>query len=254
MDIISWNVNGIRAVLNKGFLDFLHTEKPDILCLQEVKALREQVTFPDLGPYQIYWHAAEKKGYSGTAVLSKAPILENRLGLGHGSPIADTEGRVLTVRNEDFALVNVYVPNAQPELTRLTFKSATWWPAFLQYIKELRKQGPVIVCGDLNVAHSALDLARPKENEGSAGFTREERGGMDQLLALGMVDVFREQHRDQSQHYTWWSYRAGARQRNVGWRIDYVLVDERLLARVKNADILPHVMGSDHCPVRLRLL
>ncbi len=252
MDIVSWNVNGIRAVLSKGFLDFLHGEKPDILCLQEVKAHREQVSFPDLGPYQVHWHAAEKKGYSGTAILSKVPVLELTLGLGRH--FADSEGRVLTIRTETFRLVNVYVPNAQPELTRLTFKADTWWPALLLYLRELRKKGPVVVCGDLNVAHKPLDLARPKENEGSAGFTAEERGGMDELLALGFVDIFREQHLDQGQHYSWWSYRAGARERNVGWRIDYVLVDERLVSRVRKSDILPQVMGSDHCPVRIQLL
>ncbi len=251
MRLISWNVNGLRAVLKKGFLDFIHDFQPDILCLQEVKAQQEQVVWDIPTGYQIFWHAAEKKGYSGTVILCKSPSLDYQSGIGRF--YQDREGRVQTLELKDFYLLNLYVPNAQPTLNRLSFKAEEWVPALIQHIKALRKKKPVILCGDLNVAHQEIDLARPQANVGSPGFTDEERQGFRDLLATGLVDIFREMHPDEREHYTWWSFRTAARERNVGWRIDYFLLDEALVAKVKSAKILPDVFGSDHCPVMLEL-
>lgn len=251
MKLISWNVNGLRAVLKKGFLDFLEAESPDLVLLQEVKANREQVEHDfEAAGWEVYWNAAQKKGYSGVATLSRAPAISSRLGI--GEPEHDLEGRVLTTEHPDFFLVNVYTPNAQDDLRRLPYRM-TWDEAFLAYLKELEKRKPVVFAGDLNVAHREIDLARPKQNRKSAGFTDEERAGFDRLLQAGFVDSFRHFHPDEPGHYTWWSFRGGARERNVGWRIDYFCVSQAFLPRVKSAGILPQVMGSDHCPVSLEL-
>jgi exodeoxyribonuclease III len=251
MKLISWNVNGIRAVLGKGFLDFLESEVPDIVLLQEVKAERAQVEhdFESAG-WEVQWNPAVKKGYSGVAILSRHPALSVALGIGIEDH--DQEGRVLTAEFSDYYVVNVYTPNAQDGLRRLDYRMA-WDAAFLTYVKNLELRKPVIFAGDLNVAHQEIDLARPKENRKSAGFSDEERAGFDRIVAAGFVDTFRHLHPDEPNHYSWWSFRGGARERNVGWRIDYWCVSESLLPRVKHAAILPDVMGSDHCPVVLEL-
>ncbi len=250
MKLISWNVNGIRAILQKGFLDFVAQAKPEILYLQETKAHPEQVEkILDDYPFQ-YWRSAHKKGYSGTAVFSKLePIkIHNPDFL----PEAENEGRVLTLEFQDFFLVNVYTPNSKDDLSRLGFRTAVWDKAFLDYLKVLEKAKPVAVCGDFNVAHKEIDLARPKENQKSAGFTPEERAAFNAYIEAGFVDSFRVFNQEPAQ-YTWWSYRAGARERNVGWRIDYFLVSADLRDKIKSAVIYPHIMGSDHCPVGLEL-
>lgn len=251
MKLISWNVNGVRAALGKGFEDFLKVTRPDVMCLQEVKAHREQVEWAAPKAYEVFWHSAEKKGYSGTACLARSPVQSYEAGF--GKDYLDGEGRVQTLEFADFFLINVYAPNAQPELTRLKFKAEEWWPALVKKIRRLRIKKPVILCGDLNVAHMPIDLARPKPNEGAAGYTAEERAIMDGLLGSGLVDIFRRHHPDEPGHYTWWSFRGGARERNVGWRIDYFLVDERLCHRIKKAKIFPDILGSDHCPISIEL-
>lgn len=248
MNLISWNVNGIRAILKKGFLDFVDKTKPDILCLQETKAEPSQVDL-DLPGYHAYWNAAEKKGYSGTAVFTR--IEPERVTNGIGAAEHDREGRVITLEFEPFLVVNVYTPNSQRELTRLEYRQQ-WDKAFLAYLRRLERQKPVIFCGDLNVAHTELDLANPKGNEGEHGFTPEERAGFDALVQAGFVDTFR-MFTQGNGHYTWWAPFANARARNIGWRIDYFLVSGALAPRVKAAKILPKVMGSDHCPVVLQL-
>lgn len=247
MKLISWNVNGIRAVLKKGFLDFLEEQRPDLLLLQEVKANQDQVEhdFAAAG-WEICWNGAQKKGYSGVATLSRTPALSVRHGM--GMPGHDDEGRVLTTEFGDFFVVNVYTPNAQDDLRRLPYRME-WDAAFLAFVKELEKTKPVIFAGDLNVAHREIDLARPKQNRKSAGFSDEERAGFDNIVAAGFIDSFRHFHPDEPDHYTWWSYRGGAREKNVGWRIDYFCVSAALLPRVKATGILPGVHGSDHCPV-----
>jgi len=251
MKLISWNVNGIRAALNKGMADFLSTEDPDILCLQETKAREEQVELPlEFGAYKSYWNSAEKPGYSGTAVFTKeAPIK-----ISHGLGIAehDKEGRVITLEYPEFHLVNVYTVNAQDGLRRLDYR-LQWDAAFRLHLNELAKTKPVIFCGDLNVAHNEIDLARPKSNRKSAGFSDEERASFTELLGSGFVDTFRHFYPEKTEAYSWWSYRGGARQRNVGWRIDYFGVSPAFIDRVQDARILPHVMGSDHCPVAIQL-
>lgn len=249
MKLISWNVNGIRAALGKGFLDFLHNEAPDILCLQETKAHPEQVdqhvVNHDL--YKTYWSSAEKKGYSGTAIFTKTEPLNVTYGIGIKEH--DNEGRVITCKFEKYFLVNVYVPNSGVDgLARLGYRQE-WDKDFLKYLKKLEETKPVILCGDLNVAHQEIDLARPKENTKSAGFTPEERTGMDNFINSGFIDTFRHFYPTETAKYSWWSYRAGARERNVGWRIDYFLVSENLKDKLKEAFILPDVHGSDHCPV-----
>lgn len=251
MKLISWNVNGIRAALNKGLADFLAIEDPDILCLQETKAREEQVELPlEFGAYKAYWNSAEKAGYSGTAIFTKqAPIC---VSYGFGIGKHDKEGRVISMEFEDFHLVNVYTVNAQDGLRRLDYR-LEWDAAFRKYVNALALTKPVIFCGDLNVAHHEIDLARPKENHKSAGFSDEERASFGVLLSSGFIDTYRHLYPEQTGAYSWWSYRAGARERNVGWRIDYFAVSPALIERVKEASILPHVHGSDHCPVSLVL-
>ena len=245
--LISWNVNGIRAVLKKGFHEFLELHQPDLVMLQEVKATPDQVdgAFDEAG-WDIHWNPAVKKGYSGVATLSKLPVLSSRFGIGW--PEHDQEGRVVTTEHAEFYVVNVYTPNSQDELRRLPYR-IEWNNAFLAYVKELEKTKPVIFAGDLNVAHREIDLARPKQNRKCAGFSDEERTGFDDIVAAGFVDTFRHLHPDEPDHYTWWSYRGGAREKNIGWRIDYFCVSAPLISRVKSAGILPEVIGSDHCPV-----
>jgi len=260
LSLYSWNVNGIRAGIRKGtFQQFLDTYSPDILCLQETKAEKDQVEI-HLSEYEEFWNSAEKKGYSGTAIFSKVKPLnvfngflpqvkKNVTLIDDQGRDSTSEGRVITAEFKTFFVVSVYTPNAKDDLTRLDFRYTRWDPAFLSHCKELEKKKPVIFCGDLNVAHRDIDLARPKENQGKKGFTDEEREGFDTILNAGFVDTYREQYPDKIDAYTWWSPWAKARERNVGWRIDYVCVSKKLKNNVKDAFILPEVMGSDHCPV-----
>ena len=248
-EIISWNVNGLRAVLKKGFEDFFKAHCPDILCLQEVKAQEKDVDFAPDG-YGIYWNSAVKKGYSGVAVYSRHE--PHNVTCGIGIEKHDQEGRVLTLEFEKFFLVNVYTPNSQNELKRLDYRSQEWDRDFLAYVKQLEKSKPVIFCGDLNVAHKEIDLANPKSNQRNAGFTIEERRGFDHILEAGFVDTFRK-FNDKPEQYTWWSYRTRARERNVGWRIDYFCASEELMKDILNSEILADVHGSDHCPIRLQI-
>jgi len=254
MKLISWNVNGIRAVTQKNFFADIESLAPDILCLQETKAQDHQVE-ESLAPlkdkYHIYSNSAERKGYSGTAILTRtAPI---SFSYDIGKPEHDQEGRVICAEYDSFYLVNVYVPNSGSELKRLNYRQE-WDLDFYNYLKNLEKTKPVIVCGDLNVAHKSIDLARPKENYNkAAGFMQEEIDGMDRYVGGGFADTFRHLYPDRTDKYSWWSFRAGARGKNIGWRIDYFLVSPALLPRVKNADILDNIMGSDHCPVTLEL-
>jgi exodeoxyribonuclease-3 len=247
--IVSWNVNGIRAILRKNFLEFLEEEKPDVLCLQETRAEPHEVE--QLWPvsYTTYWNGAQKKGYSGTAIFTRERPLNVHKGI--GSEQFDIEGRALTAEYRDFYVVNVYVPNSQRELTRLPFRQE-WDRRFLKYLTGLQRKKPVIFCGDLNVAHTEIDLANPKQNDGAHGFTREERAGFGQLLEAGFCDTFREFEKGGG-FYTWWSQMRGTRERNVGWRIDYVLISSALRPRLKSAFIRASVMGSDHCPVGIEL-
>ncbi len=247
--LISWNVNGLRAVIKKGFLEFFEQEKPDILCLQEVKATQDQVELSFKG-YEVFWNAAEKKGYSGTAIYTRFKPLHVSYGL--GLPYHDKEGRVITLEFDRVYVVNVYTPNAQNDLGRLPYRSEQWDRDFLSYVKSLEMNKPVIFCGDLNVAHKEIDLANPKTNTGSAGFTPEERQGFDNIVAAGFIDSFRHFNQE-PKHYSWWSYRTAARERNVGWRIDYFCVSRVLVDSLEAASILPHVHGSDHCPVVLEV-
>lgn len=249
MKLISWNVNGLRACMNKGFKDFMDSVDADIFCVQETKMQREQATFVFDG-YEEYWNSAEKKGYSGTAVFSKTKPLSVSYGLGIEEH--DKEGRVITAEFQDFYLVNVYTPNAQRGLERLDYRMV-WEDVFRRYVKELDEKKPVIICGDLNVAHNEIDLKNFKKNVGNAGFTYEERGKMTELLASGFVDSFRYLYPDKTGAYSWWSYMFKAREKNAGWRIDYFIVSEKLADRIEDAVIYPEVMGSDHCPVGLLL-
>lgn len=249
MKLISWNVNGLRACMNKGFKDFMGSVDADIFCVQETKMQREQATFVFDG-YEEYWSSAEKKGYSGTAVFSKTKPLSVSYGLGIEEH--DKEGRVITAEFQDFYLVNVYTPNAQRGLERLDYRMV-WEDVFRRYVKELDEKKPVIICGDLNVAHNEIDLKNFKTNVGNAGFTYEERGKMTELLASGFVDSFRYLYPDKTGAYSWWSYMFKAREKNAGWRIDYFIVSEKLADRIEDAVIYPEVMGSDHCPVGLLL-
>lgn len=252
MRLISWNVNGIRAVMKKDFMASLKQMNPDVLCLQETKAQDDQ-TFEALSEvegYHIYTNSAVKKGYSGTAILTR----NEPLGIQFDMDIAehDTEGRVIAAEYADYYLITVYTPNSGSELKRLPYRQ-TWDAAFIAYLQELEKHKPLIVCGDLNVAHKPIDLARPKENYNkAAGYMQEEIDGMDNYISAGFIDTFRHARGDEAK-YSWWSYRAGARARNVGWRIDYFLTSPALKARIKDADILNDIMGSDHCPVTLDL-
>ncbi|HYG33603.1 MAG TPA: exodeoxyribonuclease III [Clostridia bacterium] len=249
MKLISWNVNGLRAVLRKNFLDYLAEEEPDVLCLQETKASPEDVE--QLWPvtYTTYWNVAQKKGYSGTAIFTKTRPLQVRQGIDVAEH--DCEGRVLTAEYADFYLVNVYVPNSKRELTRLPYRQE-WDRAFLHYLKKLDRKKPVVMCGDLNVAHTELDLANPKSNTNTHGFTPEERAGFSAFIKAGFIDTFREFEKGGG-HYTWWSPLVGARDRNIGWRIDYFLISAALRPRLKRAFIRCDVLGSDHCPVGIEL-
>ena len=248
MKLISWNVNGLRACVGKGFFDFLAAEQPDMICLQETKLQPEQA--PVVEDYFDYWYSAEKKGYSSTAIFSKTEPLSVSFGLGIEEH--DHEGRVITAEYEDFYLVTVYTPNSQDELRRLDYRM-TWDDAFRAYVCALDEKKPVIICGDMNVAKEEIDLKNPKTNRRNAGFTDEEREKMRVLQAAGFVDTFRHFYPDLEGAYSWWSYRFKAREKNAGWRIDYFLVSERFLPRVKRAAILSDVFGSDHCPVLIEV-
>lgn len=248
MKLISWNVNGIRAVLKKNFAAFIETAAPEVLCVQETKAAPEQVSFA-LPGYQQFWNTAEKKGYAGTAIFTKIAPLSVRRGMGVAEH--DREGRVLTAEFADFFLVNVYTPNAKRDLSRLEYR-VQWDADFLKFLQRLERKKPVVFCGDLNVAHTEIDLANPKANVGNHGFTPEERAGFDNFVKHGFLDSFREFHREGG-HYTWWSQIGNARSRNVGWRIDYFCISAVLRPRLQKAFILPEVTGSDHCPVGIVL-
>ena len=261
MKIFSWNVNGLRAVVKKGeFQRFVEGFSPDILCLQETKAEKGQAEI-DLPEYDEYWSSSQKKGYSGTAIFTKLAPENVELGIPDsicaGYELCDSygdtskEGRVTTLEFEHFFVTSVYTPNAKDDLTRIPMRLA-WDPAFLEYMRSLETKKPVIFCGDLNVAHTPDDLARPKENEGRKGFTKEERAGIDAILKAGFVDTFRLFTKGAG-HYTWWSHFGAARERNVGWRIDYIMVSESLVPLIKKANIHPQVYGSDHCPVSIEL-
>jgi len=253
MKIISWNVNGIRAIAKKDFFKDFDSLSADIYCLQETKAQDDQVaeTLVPINNYNVYSNSAEKKGYSGTAVLSRVKPLNVSRDIGIAEH--DSEGRVLCLEYETFFLVNVYVPNSGSELRRLDYRQE-WDKAFFSYLKSLEEKKPVVVCGDLNVAHKAIDLARPKPNYNkSAGYMQEEIDGMDRYTQGGFVDTFRHFFPDKTDTYSWWSYRGGARAKNVGWRIDYFLVSESFLPTIGEAFILNNVLGSDHCPVGIKL-
>jgi len=249
MKLISWNVNGLRAVLKRNFLEFLAAEQPDILCLQETRCGPDHVEQLWPGHYTTYWNCAEKLGYSGTAIFTKPRPLKVTPHLGLAAH--DREGRVLTAEYPDFFLVNVYVPNSRRELERLPYRQQ-WDADFLKFLKKLEKKKPVIFCGDLNVAHTEIDLAHPKANVRNHGFTIEERNGFTAFISAGFVDTFREFERGGG-HYSWWSQMSGARARNIGWRIDYVLISQSLRPRLKGAFLRPHILGSDHCPVGVEL-
>jgi len=247
--LISWNVNGLRAVLKKNFLEFLDAEKPDVLCLQETKCTPDQVEQLWPASYASFWNSAEKKGYSGTAIFTKERPVKVMPDIGIAEH--DKEGRVLTAEFADFFLVNVYTPNSKRELERLPYRQV-WDKDFLTHLKKLEKKKPVIFCGDLNVAHTEIDLANPKTNKFTHGFTAEERAGFDAFVEAGFIDTFREFEKGGG-HYSWWSQMSNARDRNVGWRIDYFLISPTLRPRLKRASILPQIMGSDHCPVMIEM-
>lgn len=264
MKLYSWNVNGIRAVINKGeFAKFIQAHQPDIICLQETKAKQGQAEV-DLPGYEEYWNSAEKAGYSGTAIFSKTKPLSvvygfvdaiaEKYGLAgdsYGDP--NKEGRIISAEFDDFWVVTVYTPNSKGDLSRLKLRHEQWDPAFLEHVKELEKTKPVVFSGDLNVAHQEIDLANPKPNVGKHGFTNEEREGFQNFLDAGFIDTYRTANPDQAGAYTWWTHWANARARNVGWRIDYWLASKALAPRIKNAAIHPTQMGSDHCPVSIEI-
>ncbi len=243
--MISWNVNGMRSILKKNFYDFIKQYNPDILCLQETRMGSEEVPV-DLPEHKHYWNGAVRLGYSGTAIFTRYEPKSVRRGIDRIQH--DQEGRVLTLEFERFYLVNVYTPNSKPELQRLDYRVNSWEVDFLAYLKDLEKDKPVICCGDFNVAHKAIDLARPKDNLRSPGFTEEERGRFDKLVEAGFLDSFREFNQEGS-NYTWWSYRTRARERNIGWRIDYFVLSQALRSYLVDAKILNDIVGSDHCPV-----
>lgn len=264
MKLYSWNVNGIRANLNKGtFQSFITEYKPDVLCLQETKAKRDQAEI-DLPEYIEYWNSADRPGYSGTAVFSKIQPLsvingfadkiaeKHKLsGDSYGDPAL--EGRTISLEFEKFWIVNVYTPNSKRDLSRLNLRHKQWDPAFIEHIQELEKTKPVLVCGDFNVAHTEIDLANPKQNERNAGFTIEERDGFDVIENAGFVDIFRKMNPNKLGAYTWWTWRASARARNIGWRIDYWLASKSIANNIKNPQIHPGIIGSDHCPVSIEV-
>ncbi|MBE6035690.1 exodeoxyribonuclease III [Aminipila sp.] len=249
MKFITWNVNGLRACMGKGFVEFIASENPDFVCLQETKMQQGQAEVPLEGYYQ-YWNSAVKKGYSGTAIFAKKEPMEVYYHInaeGH-----DTEGRAITLEYEDFYLMTEYTPNAQDKLARIDYR-LEWERARRQYVKELDNKKPIIMCGDLNVAHQEIDLKNPKNNRGNAGFSDEERAAFEQLLELGLIDTYRYLYPDVTGAYTWWSYRFNARANNAGWRIDYFLVSDRIKEKVENVELRTDVLGSDHCPVILEL-
>ena len=249
MKLISWNVNGIRACLNKGFEDFFNQVDSDIFCVQETKCQIGQVDLKFEG-YESYWNAAEKKGYSGTAIFTKKTPVSVKYGIGIEEH--DKEGRVITLEFENFYLVNVYTPNSKRELERLEYRQI-WEDEMREYLLKLNKTKPVIMCGDLNVAHEEIDLKNPKTNRGNAGFTDEERAKMTELLNAGFTDTFRFLYPQKTDAYSWWSYMGRAREKNVGWRIDYFIVSDSVKDKIKEATIYPEIMGSDHCPVGLEI-
>lgn len=249
MRFISWNVNGLRACMQKGFLEYFQSSDADFFCIQETKLQEGQINL-NLEGYLQFWNYAQKKGYSGTAIFTKHPPLSVTYGM--GIPELDTEGRLITLEYEDFFLVTCYTPNAQRELARLDFR-LLWETGFAEYLCKLDAQKPVIVCGDLNVAHQEIDLKNPKSNRGSAGFSDEERACFSSLLSKGFIDTFRYLYPDVTGVYSWWSYMFKARQNNAGWRIDYFLTSEHLRGKITQASIHTEVLGSDHCPVSLEL-
>lgn len=247
--LISWNVNGLRACVNKGFMDYLHSSGADIFCVQETKLQAGQIDLPLGDDFYAYWNYAEKKGYSGTAIFSRIKPLSVWYGLEENE---EPEGRTITLEFEDYYLVNVYTPNARRDLSRLDYR-LEWENRFLDYLQGLDRLKPVIICGDLNVAHQEIDLKNAKSNHGNSGFTAEERACMTRLLERGFIDSFRHQYPDRTDAFTWWSFMPKVRERNVGWRIDYFLVSARFADRIADACIDAAVMGSDHCPVMLEL-
>ncbi|GAB6992189.1 exodeoxyribonuclease III [Paenibacillus pini] len=249
MKLISWNVNGLRACVTKGFNEYFKEMDADIFCVQETKLQEGQIQLDHGDQYQQYWNYAEKKGYSGTAIFTKIPPLSVRYGIEEDR---ESEGRMITLEFESFYMVNVYTPNARRDLSRLELR-LEWEDRFREYVLGLDKLKPVIICGDLNVAHQEIDLKNPKSNRNNSGFTPEERGKMSQLLDSGFVDSFRYLHPTQTDAYSWWSYMPKVRERNVGWRIDYFLVSNQLSSSIEDALIDTYIMGSDHCPVILTL-
>ena len=249
MKLISWNVNGLRACLGKGFLDFFQQADADVFCLQETKMQEGQADL-ELPGYTQYWNSAQKKGYSGTAVFTRLPVVGVSYGM--GIPEHDTEGRVITVEFANYYLVNVYTPNSQRELVRIDYRMA-WEDAFRGYLSGLREKKPVVVCGDMNVARWEIDLKNPKSNRGNAGFSDQERAKMEELLESGFVDSFRHLYPVMTGAYTWWSYMYNARANNAGWRIDYFLTSQDLADRIEDSVIYPEITGSDHCPIGLLL-
>ena len=249
MRLISWNVNGLRAVVNKGFYEIFEKLNSDIFCIQETKMQEGQLDI-DFDGYYKFFNSAEKKGYSGTAIFTKIKPLTITNGIGIEEH--DKEGRVITLEFENFYLVNCYTPNAQRELTRLEYRMI-WEDDFRKYLNKLNEVKPVILCGDLNVAHNEIDLKNPKTNVGNAGFTNEERGKMTELLDSGFVDSFRYLYPDKKDSYSWWSYMGRAREKNVGWRIDYFVVSDNIKDKIQEAKIYPEIFGSDHCPVELEI-
>ena len=249
MRFISWNVNGLRACMQKGFMDFFSQVDADFFCLQETKLQAGQIEM-DLPGYEQFWNYAETKGYSGTAIFARSEPISRKLGV--GIPELDTEGRLITLEYPEFYLVTCYTPNAQRELARIDHR-LKWEAAFADYVKALDAEKPVIICGDLNVAHNEIDLKNPASNRGNAGFSDEERGCFSQLLSRGFTDTFRHLNPDVTGAYTWWSYMFNARKNNSGWRIDYFLVSDRIADKIKAAPIYAEILGSDHCPVGLEL-
>ena len=247
MKLISWNVNGLRAVMNKGFNEFFESIDADAICLQETKLQEGQIEFAPEG-YYTYWNSAVKKGYSGTVIFTKAKPINVTYGIGIEEH--DQEGRVITAEYEEFYLVDCYTPNSQRELTRLDYRMK-WEDDFRKYLEELNQKKPVILCGDLNVAHNEIDLKNPKTNRHNAGFTDEERNKMTELLGAGFTDSFRYLYPDKTDIYSWWSYMFHAREKNAGWRIDYFIVSDSIKDKIKDSKILTEIMGSDHCPVEL---
>lgn len=249
MKLISWNVNGLRACVGKGFLDYFKEQQADIFCLQETKLQEGQIDL-ELDGYHQYWNYAEKKGYSGTAIFTKQEPISVQYGLGIDEH--DKEGRVITLEFENFYMVTVYTPNSQEKLARLDYRMV-WEDEFRKFLLELDKKKPVIICGDLNVAHKEIDLKNPKTNRKNAGFSDEERAKMTTLLDSGFIDSFRYFYPDRAEIYSWWSYRFSARAKNAGWRIDYFLVSDRIKTNMKDAEIHTEILGSDHCPVVLNI-